>query len=255
MLFTRAAMNTAKCVRLINMMGLEKMDDGSGSKMAPTIQPPKSWVETEERRRTFWGAFAIDAHASVSTGWPSLINSADIATRLPSSEDAFASGKEETAPYLEEVFDGAEYSSFASTLVSCNVFKSIINHVHRPKPNDRPEDMFQGAFWERHREFDNMLLSLLMFLPSSLKLHSGQRDVAAIYLNLNLHASVICLHHAAIEQAEKHNLNASIKQASVARLRSSATEIANIAKIAAHMTQYFVSTYSLLTPVVRLVSY
>lgn len=241
MLFTRAAMNTAKCVRLINMMGLEKMDGDQRMKMAPSIQPARSWIEKEERRRTFWGAFAIDAHASVSTGWPSLISSSDVSTRLPSSEDAFVSGREENAPFLEEVSDGAEYSSFASTIVSCNVFKSILKHVHRPRPNDRPEDVFQGAFWERHREFDNMLLSLLMFLPASLKLHSGQKDAAAIYLNLNLHASVICLHHAAIEQAEKHDLTASIKQSSLARLRSSATEIANIAKAAAHMTQSFKS--------------
>ena len=123
MLFTRAAMNTAKCVRLINMMGLEKLDAVDQGNLSLTLQPPESWLEKEERRRTFWGAFAIDAHASVSTGWPSLINSSEVQTRLPCSEEAFASGREESAPFLEEVFDGAEYSSFASTIVSCHIFK------------------------------------------------------------------------------------------------------------------------------------
>lgn len=244
MLFTRAAMNTAKCVRLINMMGLEKLDSAEEHSLSLTLQPPKSWVEKEERRRTFWGAFAIDAHASVSTGWPSLINSNEIQTRLPCTEDAFTSSREESAPFLEEVFDGAEYSGFASTIVSCNIFKRILNHVHHCKPSDRPDDVYQGRFWERHREFDNMLLSLLMFLPPSLKLYSGQKDAAAIYLNLNLHASVICLHHAAIDQAEKHKLTDAIKQASESRMKSSANEIANIAKMAAHMTQAFVSYQS-----------
>jgi hypothetical protein len=223
------------------MMGLEKLDAVDQGNVSLTLQPPESWLEKEERRRTFWGAFAIDAHASVSTGWPSLINSSEVQTRLPCSEEAFASGREESAPFLEEVFDGAEYSSFASTIVSCHIFKSILNHVHRPKAGDRPEDIFHGRFWERHAEFDNMLLSMMMFLPPSLKLHSGQRDAAAIYLNLSLHASVICLHHAAIEQAEKHNLGDSIKHASETRLRASANEIAAIAKIAANMTQSFKS--------------
>lgn len=242
MLFTRAAMNTAKCVRLINMMGLERLDRAEDqTSLSMTLQPPKTWAEKEERRRTFWGAFAIDAHASVSTGWPSLINSSEIQTRLPASEDAFASSREETAPFLEEVYDGAHYSSFASTIVSCNIFKSILQHVHHPKASDRPDDIFEGRFWERHREFDNMLLSLVMFVPPALKLHAGQKDAAAIYLNLNLHASIICLHHAAIEQVEKYKLSDSVREASELRMKTSADEIASIAKMAASMTQAFKS--------------
>lgn len=31
-----------------------------------------------ERRRVFWGAFAIDSHASISTGWPCLIDPDDV---------------------------------------------------------------------------------------------------------------------------------------------------------------------------------
>ena len=77
MRFTRAALTSAKCVRLVEMMGLDRLD-GEQDQIPPTLVPPTSWVELEERRRAFWGAFAIDAHASISTGWPSLINSADV---------------------------------------------------------------------------------------------------------------------------------------------------------------------------------
>ena len=74
--FTRAAMSSARCVRLCEMMGFHRLDDPSGDEnpMVPTINPPHDWIELEERRRVFWGAFCMDSHASISTGWPTLID-------------------------------------------------------------------------------------------------------------------------------------------------------------------------------------
>jgi hypothetical protein len=84
MLFTRCAMNTARCIRLMHMMHLDRLDASGEVAHVPALQPPSSWVELEERRRTFWGAFTIDAHASVSAGWPSLINTSDVGYPLAS---------------------------------------------------------------------------------------------------------------------------------------------------------------------------
>lgn len=77
MLFTRAALSTAKCVRLVNMMGLDSLD-GDKDDIPPTLAPPTSWADLEERRRTFWGAYAVDAHSSIATGWPSLVQCDDV---------------------------------------------------------------------------------------------------------------------------------------------------------------------------------
>jgi hypothetical protein len=77
MFFTRASMSCAKCVRLVEMMGLHRLD-GPEELMAPVIGPPASWTELEERRRTFWGAFCIDSHASISSGWPMLIDMTEV---------------------------------------------------------------------------------------------------------------------------------------------------------------------------------
>lgn len=33
-----------------------------------------------ERRRVFWGAFAIDSHGAISTGWPSLMDPDEVGT-------------------------------------------------------------------------------------------------------------------------------------------------------------------------------
>lgn len=81
MLFTRAAMSSARCIRLVDMMGLDRIDQ-EGLEIPPALGPPTSWVEIEERRRVFWGVFAIDCHASISTGWPSLIRLEDVSSCL-----------------------------------------------------------------------------------------------------------------------------------------------------------------------------
>lgn len=162
-------------------------------------------------------------------------------TRLPASEEAFASGKEEVTPFLDEIFHGSAYSSFAGTIIVCSIFRTILKHVHRSKPTDYPEDMMEGPFWKRHRDLDNQLSSAFMFLPARFRLPRALRDPGAIHMNLNLHAAVIILHHAALEKAEIHNLGDNVIQTSLCRLRTSAEEIVNIIKMSSHSTSIFVS--------------
>lgn len=70
-------MSCASAARLVHMLGLHRLDDPSGETLSP-LQPASTWAEEEERRRTFWGAFAADAHSSITTGWPSLIDINDV---------------------------------------------------------------------------------------------------------------------------------------------------------------------------------
>ncbi len=77
MLFTRASMSCSRSVRICQMMGLDRLDGGIDD-LPPALGPARSWIELEERRRVFWGAFSTDCHASISTGWPYLINAEDV---------------------------------------------------------------------------------------------------------------------------------------------------------------------------------
>ncbi|KAL7795775.1 binuclear zinc transcription factor [Trichoderma ceciliae] len=238
MLFTRASMSASRYVRLVQMLGLDRLDR-EGDDIPPTLGPICSWAELEERRRVFWGAFAIDAHASMATGWASMIKSEDVMTRLPASEESFMSGREEESVFLEDVFTGAPFESFSGAIIICEVFKIILRHVHGAKPSDQPGDLMNGAYWKRHRDLDNKLSSLFMFLPEKFRLPQRVQDPAAVHINLNLHASVICLHHAAIETAEKFGFNDTIKQNSLSRLRTAAEEIVNIVKMTSHHAAIF----------------
>lgn len=77
MMFTRAAMSCSRGVRLVQMMGLHRLD-GAAEEISPTLLPPQDWAELEERRRVFWGIFCIDSHCSISTGWPHLIDASEV---------------------------------------------------------------------------------------------------------------------------------------------------------------------------------
>lgn len=151
-------------------------------------------------------------------------------THLPCSEAAFRSGEEVKGCTLNEALKGYPYSSFASSVVICHFFNEILKHVHRPRPNDFPENYEFGRYWTRHRELDNTLSSAFMFLPEGFRLPDHFQDRTAIHINLNLHASIICLHHAAIDKVDKHKLPNHLKKASQTRLLTAAQEIVNIMK-------------------------
>ncbi|KAI2466576.1 hypothetical protein F4781DRAFT_434250 [Annulohypoxylon bovei var. microspora] len=234
MMFTRAAMTCAKGVRLVEMMGLHRLD-GSAEDMSPTLLPAKDWAELEERRRVFWGIFCIDSHCSISTGWPFLIDASEVTTMLPTTEYAFQRGEKEETCSLQNAFKGQPYSSFAGAVLVCHLHNQILNHVHKPKPDDHPDDYEYGECWKRHREIDNTLSSAFMYLPQVFRLPDNYRDPVAVHTNLNLHASVICLHHSAIERIDAYKLPDRAKKISQDRLTTAAQEIVNIVKLTSHV--------------------
>ncbi|KAI0858915.1 hypothetical protein F4860DRAFT_505019 [Xylaria cubensis] len=236
MLFTRAAMSCARAVRLAAMMGLHHLDSPP-DESSPTLAPPRDWAELEERRRVFWGIFSIDSHCSISTGWPHLIDVTEVTTHLPANEAAFHSGEPVDTCSIHDVFKGDHsYSSFAGSIVVCHLFNLILKHAHRPKENDNPENYEYGEYWKRHRDIDNTLSSAFMFIPESFRLPENYRDLTAVNTNLNFHASIICLHHAALERIDTYKLPESAKRTSHDRLNAAAQEIVNIMKLTSHLS-------------------
>lgn len=138
---------------------------------------------------------------------------------------------------IHDVFKrGYAYSSFAGSVLVCHLFNLILKHAHRPKENDSPEDYEYGEYWKRHRDIDSTISSAFMFLPGPFRLPENYRESTAVNTNLNLHASIICLHHAALERIETHKLPDSIKRMSQDRLAGAAQEIVNILKLTSHLS-------------------
>ncbi|KAF2496155.1 hypothetical protein BU16DRAFT_460222 [Lophium mytilinum] len=236
MFFPRAWLSSGRASRLAQMEQLHRLD-GAGLDVKQCLPPPRDWTEREERRRTFWMAFAIDRYASIGTGWPMSIDEKDIMTNLPSSEEAFDKSKPMSTSSLEQAMhsNGMGFiSPFGGIALTAALFGRNLLHLHRPTPEDRDEDI-NGVFWKRHRELENILLGTSLGLPDHLRLPGGLPDPNVVFLNMSIHTSAICLHQAAIFKSEKHRLAAQISNESKIRCVSAAAEIATIMRTISHL--------------------
>ena len=181
------------------------------------------------RERRMWYHIQID----VLTNPP-----IKILTNLPATEEAYDQSKtQQTMPLTEAMTsEGASsLSSFAGVVLMACLFGRNLIHLHRPDPNDHPEDPAHGEFWKRHRYMDSILLNTSMYLPDHLRLPAGVRDANIVFLNMNIHTSTICLHQAAIMKAEKHGLDSDIIRQSSDRCFLAAGEIISIMRLVSHI--------------------
>lgn len=173
---------------------------------------------------------------------------------------------------LSSLFTGATtaFSPLSSAVGVCHIFNLLLAHVNRTRTNDGGGDLEHGAFWRRHREIDNLLLSGFMSLPTCQSRSGGGgyhglqtshldwRLGRPMHVRLNLHASVICLHMAAVDRAEAHGLAPDIKRSSHARVLMSAHEIVKITRAVAASSpppSSTMTTYQHRTPLAALALY
>jgi hypothetical protein len=125
-------------------------------------------------------------------------------------------------------------SSFAGVCLMAACFGRNLTHLHRPTAQDREEDL-NGEFWKRHRQMDTVLLNTSLSMPENLRLPSALSDPNAVFLNMCLHTSAICLHQAAIFKADKHRLPVTVTNESKIRCVTAAAEIASIMRMISHL--------------------
>ncbi|KAM0314461.1 hypothetical protein ACHAO8_004658 [Botrytis cinerea] len=234
--FPRAWMSTGAAIRLCQMMGLHRLDK-PGLEVKQCLPPPRDWTEREERRRTFWMAFCEDRYASIGTGWPMTIDEKDITSDLPSSEEAFNMSRPERAQTLADSMSpqgASRLSPFAGVVLMASLFGRNLLHLHRSDPDYRDNDL-NGEFWKRHRHMDNILLNTCLSLPFHLRLPHGMANPNTVFLNMNIHASTICLHQAAIFKAQKNRLPDTVTAESKIRAISAANEITSMMQMISHM--------------------
>ncbi|KAI4221769.1 MAG: hypothetical protein L6R36_006663 [Xanthoria steineri] len=254
--------------RLAQMFGLHKMDGNpltrQDSGFQPGLQLTSDWCQLEERRRTFWVAFNVDWYASsryVSrqcfllphphtryitvelTTSPMNIDDKEITTFLPSMDSP--DGEQPLLPtrlllkdaLTEPVAPGtASYSPFTGAVIMAGFCGRCLRHLQNAYKAS-VESEYTYDFWSNHYSID---LAINQTLQSSLK-HlnivpamdsiEGMADPNTIFLNMNMRATVICLHQAAVVQANKSSLPATLIAESENRTLTAAQEIANIMRL------------------------
>lgn len=124
-------------------------------------------------------------------------------------------------------------------MLASHIFSRNLNHVFKPPPDDHPEDVKNGTYWTRHREIDNSLSTIFMFLPENLRLPRHFRDQNAVFINLILNSSVITLHRAAVSKIKEHDLPENLLLRSTGRLLPAAEEILDIMRLVSHIDVAF----------------
>lgn len=157
-------------------------------------------------------------------------------TNLPASEDAFNKSKPMPTQTMEHTMSPAGVSSmtsFGGVVIMAAMFGRNLTHLHRPTPEDRDDDL-NGDFWKRHRKLDGILLNTSLGLPDHLRIPNALNDTNAVFMNMSIHTSVICLHQAAIFKSDKHRLPITVRNESAVRCVTAAAEIANIMRMISH---------------------
>ena len=112
-----------------------------------------------------------------------------------------------------------------------SVFGRTLVHLHRPNADDREGDDPDGGFWKRHHSMDNILLNTMQYLPGRLQLRSGIYNPQIVQLHMNIHASTICLHQAAVFKAGNSQQFKDIRSESRARCLAATESIMSIMRL------------------------
>jgi len=93
-----------QALRLSTILGLNHLNDSfEESKLrstSPYLQAPKTWIELEERRRTFWHLHVCALIGGHLDPWPSLVlRDEDISTLYPTDEESWIFAKKDSISY------------------------------------------------------------------------------------------------------------------------------------------------------------
>jgi hypothetical protein len=124
-------------------------------------------------------------------------------------------------------------TSFGGVVLTACLFGRNLTHLHRTDLLDNDGDM-NGEFWKRHRAYDHILLNISMCLPSHLRLPQAIDDPNAVFTNMCIHTSTICLHQASIFKAEKNRMSNEIITESRRRCIIAANQISSLMKMVVH---------------------
>ncbi|KAG2061943.1 hypothetical protein BDR06DRAFT_978441 [Suillus hirtellus] len=192
------------------------------------ISPPRTPIEDEIRRNTFWLAYAVDRQHGSGTGWALSLDDDDIAQVFPVTMEQFELGipvnynvrqwchvREAVLFHPPDITDSFTLYIKSTMLLS---FVKNFNHRYRIKSNlgdarflparnfatqvygDQPDIRSSPAFLE----LDQLLMSFRSSFPSNLKdpFRNGQVDTHLYTTFLTAHVAMILLHepHASLER-------------------------------------------------------
>ncbi|KAI1252402.1 hypothetical protein MGN70_006977 [Eutypa lata] len=156
----RAMMTAGRVFRMVQVALLHDVYEPDMALGDFGADPNTSWVEMEEKRRTFWVAYCLDRCIGLHERCPLTFHEDGLRTRLPAPDADFERSRPTHTDFLPEAI-AASGQTILSPFAECVVFLTLWGRcilVRQPRP--LAEHMYSNdslELWARYEWLDNVL--------------------------------------------------------------------------------------------------
>ncbi|KAK2863660.1 hypothetical protein FQN49_004116 [Arthroderma sp. PD_2] len=221
----RAWISHARCTRLVQLLGLQKLDRVGA--------PEEDELELEEKRLTFWVTYVFDCLINISFGGPLAFSDREISTRLPRYIHPGPEMLPQQQPFtLKHVLQSPDLSPmtpYMATIILVTTWAKTLKHA-RESEGYELDDQSRHQFWASHQTLDSTLNRVEACL-GDLSQFALLADPTIYFLNAARHAAVISLYQTAITAAVQGRLPIALIESWQARCQNSAMEIITLSGV------------------------
>ncbi|KAB8204144.1 hypothetical protein BDV34DRAFT_235855 [Aspergillus parasiticus] len=175
--------SAGRCFHLVHLVKLDQIDNPN-SWQASNL----SWVEVEERRRTFWTAYALDRYANLVNGLPLAMNDQMAKTAFRHQQ---AVTTEYLAPAIAKKGD-QQLSPYAKSIVMLTILARCLSHRNQCNV-ERILDPTSQECIVRHRALDTILSHETQTTLSSAAAGFEPCDPTSLFTNMLAQTAVLVL--------------------------------------------------------------
>ncbi|KAG2416220.1 hypothetical protein HFD88_007413 [Aspergillus terreus] len=213
--FVRAWMTLGRAVTLAQILDLRNIDNGEAARQRTgspqgAFQISFAWDERdpaslEEIRRSFWSLYIFESYGCVRIGRPCTLDEDDnLCIFLPSPGELNETFRPSPMPFIGDPtkLAGVSYlTSYAAVTIMVKLARLCFEHVNILSRSDS-----DSGFWDRHYRLVKTINDYTAIFQRYLTAKAVREDALAFSLHLNLCATHINLHEAAIRKVEEQDL-------------------------------------------------
>ncbi|BAE56914.1 unnamed protein product [Aspergillus oryzae RIB40] len=175
--------SAGRCFHLVHLVKLDQIDNPNSWQTSNL-----SWIEVEERRRTFWTAYTLDRYANLVNGLPLAMNDQMAKTAFRHQQ---AVTTEYLAPAIAKKGD-QQLSPYAKSIVMLTILARCLSHRNQCNV-ERILDPTSQECIVRHRALDTILSHEIQTSLSSAAAGFEPCDPTFLFTNMLAQTAVLVL--------------------------------------------------------------
>ncbi|KAL4739543.1 hypothetical protein BDV11DRAFT_215168 [Aspergillus similis] len=212
--FVRAWMTLGRAVTLAQILNLCHIDnsEAASQRTGPPRDAPELrfvWnvrdpASLEEIRRSFWSLYIFESYGCVRIGRPCTLEEDNLCVFLPSPGELNEAFRPSPMPFISDPtkLAGVSYlTSYAAVTIMVKLARLCFEHV-----SILSRSVSDSGFWDRHYRLVKTVNDYTAIFQRYLTAKAVREDALAFSLHLNLCATHINLHEAAIRKVEEQDL-------------------------------------------------